>query len=236
MKEQFKFSIGDKVFVSDWGKHYSTKFKYVDSIKTPVFNWNIEFPDFYDNDTSFHISREYTPKLTLKGQPFKDGSKILVSETHDYKNYEYEIIDRIIYNDSIIYLLMSEKRCIVQIGEKGLSTLTIKEQEELKVVSHNNYIKALAKDNLSKWSITDDLSKFPSELIKVLYDTGQKVLFGSSYTKGIVTYQYIDKMFTIKNRDILISTSVDYNGEGCSLEGKETITFSQAKERFNYGN
>lgn len=230
MTKLFKYKIGDKVFVSDWGKLYSTKFNY--DPKTPIFNWNIVFPDNYINQIAYHIKREYTPKLTMKGEPYKDGSQVLVSEYYSYKDYEYEVLDRIIHNDNIIYLLKSKEECIVQIGEKGLTFLSPEEQEKLEKISLSNHIKALAKNNLAKWRITDNLSNFPKELVKTLYDKDQTVLFGGSMSKGIVTYRYIDKMYTVNNVDIIINSSVFYNGEGVDLEGKESMHYKDLHKRF----
>jgi hypothetical protein len=128
--------------------------------------------------------------------------------------------------------LSSERGCWVQIGEGGLSTLTVEEQEKVKHLESEKRLQALAIDNLGKWTIDVKKDEFPKELLKYLYDTNQNTQFGSGMTKAIIKYPYISKEYTVNGNDICLGWEQFYNGEGCDLSDKETISWYQMKERF----
>jgi len=96
----------------------------------------------------------------------------------------------------------------------------------------NKDLEVLVEANLNKWKITDDLRKFPKELLKKLYDKDQRVLFGSDYTKGIVIYYYIDEKYTVNGNHLYVSCSIRYNGKGCDLTDKETIEYKDLFKMF----
>lgn len=70
------------------------------------------------------------------------------------------------------------------------------------------------KHNLGKWNRDDiDKNKVPKEIISVFYDSNDDVLFGSTITKGIVSYHYIESKFSIDNHPIFLYSSITY-GKG----------------------
>lgn len=227
--------LNDKVYVSDWMQIYSTfrKWNNEKQIRETIFPWKTELPEYIkqSNDTVV-----YAPKLTQKGLPFKDGSKIEVSREQTHKSYEYTIREILQHpnNPEVTICLISSNHedidCIkvwTQIDIKALTTLTIEEQESLKHLQKEKHLQALAKNNLGKWKLSDNLKDFPKELLQIFYDENQNVLFGSSMSRGIVTYNIIPKEYTIDNVAIYSSSCVSYNGEGCDLSDKSTITWEK---------
>lgn len=225
-------SIGDKVFVSDWGKQYSTFYKWIKGKRITVWEWKSHIPDY--SDTSFHWKYIYEPNLTLKGTVNKREPKKLASKEAVFKSFEYTIEEVIIKEDSTkIYLLSSSEGCWIQIGEGGLSTLTVEEQEKVKHLEKERYLQALAVQNLNKWDIeTANINTFPKELLKYLYDTNQVTQFGAGTTLAIIKYPYISKEYTVKGNDICLGWEQSYNGVGCDLSDKETISWHQMRQRF----
>lgn len=227
--------LNDKVYVSNWMQIYSTfrKWNNEKQISETVFPWKTELPQYIkqSNDTVV-----YVPKLTQKGLPFKDGSKIEVSREQTHKSYEYTIREMLQHpNDSEITICLISSnhadsdwnKVWVQADIKALTTLTIEEQESLKHLQKEKHLQALAKNNLGKWKFGDNLKDFPKELLQIFYDEDQRVLFGSSMTRGIVTYNIIPKEYTINNVALYLSSSILYNGEGCDLSDKSTITWEK---------
>lgn len=225
------FNKGDSVFVIDWGKQY-TDFGKV------VFEWKAEVPRFSGPDN--HWKYEYEPNLTLKGTPNKREPTKLKSKTPIYKNFKYEVLevryhpnageftqteefrkDNPDYDDryptSPICLIASINeidtgdRCYVEIGEEGLSKLT---PEQFKDASFD----ALVESHKGKYDINDRVNGkvegFPKELIKKVYDVNDRVLFGSSYTKGKVAYEYVDGIYTKDGVPFIICVSILYDGVG----------------------
>lgn len=232
------FDIGDKVYVKDWGKQFTDFYKWENNERKLIWNWKTCIPNYSSTDSHWEIKHE--PILTVKGIPYKDGRTKVVARNPVYKDYEYTILEKTVRKDSChIYLLSSNHtdiealKCFVQIGKDGLTTMTPEEQHEVQRLEKIASLQALALDNLSKWKKTDNLKNFPRELIKVLYDSDQNVLFGRAYTKGIVTYEYIPKEYTVDNKDLFLYSSISYNGKGCSLEDKDVTTFEEAQKRFN---
>lgn len=239
--------LNDKVYVSNWMQIYSTFSRWNDEkqIRETVFPWKTELPQYIkqSNDTVV-----YTPKLTQKGLPFKDGSKIEVSREQTHKSYEYtirEIIQHPENSETTICLISSNHvdndwgKVWVQIDIKALTTLTIEEQESLKHLQKEKHLQALAKNNLGKWKLGDNLKDFPKELLQIFYDEDQRVLFGSSMSKGIVTYNIIPKEYTVDNIALYLSSSISYNGKGCNLSDKSVITWEKlskmcSNQKFNY--
>jgi hypothetical protein len=226
-----EFKIGDEVYVKDWMQRYSDVYKWVNNVRTLVWNWKTKIPDYSAID--FHIQREYKPKLTLKGKPYKNGDTILISEIPVYKNYKYTILEKTInLEGEDLFLIASKEGCYVQINEFGITTLNIEEQKRVEHLESEKRLQALAKDNLNKWTINDDFNKFPKELIKYLYDTNQNTQFGSGMTKAIIKYPYISKEYTINNNDICLGWEQEFNGTGCDLSDKEIINWNQLSKRF----
>lgn len=227
--------VNDKVYVSDWGQIYSTFIKGYNKkqIRETVFPWKTELPRHIrqSNDTIV-----YAPKLTQKGLPFKDGSKIEVSREQTHKSYEYTIREMLQHpNDSEITICLISSnhadsdwdKVWAQADIKALTTLTVEEQESLKHLQKEKHLQALAKNNLGKWKLGDNLKNFPKELLQIFYDENQRVLFGSSISRGIVTYNIIPKEYTVDNVALYFSSSVLYNEEGCDLSDKPTITWEK---------
>ena len=131
------FKLGDRVFVSNWGQNYSDFFTWKDGKRTSIWKWKTEIPDY--TSTGFHVKTKTRPVLTAKGVPYKNGKSEVVSRINTYKNYEYEILE-CVKNDEgeLIYLLSSTHtnvnslKCYVQIGEFGLTKLSVEEQEKIK--------------------------------------------------------------------------------------------------------
>ncbi len=224
--------VGDKVYVKDWGKRYSNIYKWVNNEKVSIWKWKTKIPDH--SDPTFFNLYHHRPKLTAKGVPYKDGSTILVATIPAYKNYEYTILEakQVPMEDKIIFLLASNNGCYIQVGDKGLSTMTIEEQEKVKHLETEERLQALAIDNLGKWSIDSDTKKFPKELLKYLYDTDQRTQFGSGMTKAIIKYPYIANEYTINGNAICLGWEQTYNGKGCDLTEKETISWDEMKIKF----
>lgn len=253
--------IGDIVYVVDWGYHYDKFFNWVDNKKIYFLNWKTDIPDYCGID--HHWDYKYTPKLTVKGEPFKDGSRTLVSKTPIYKNYKYEILEITThpkageytqtqevrdhwkdkggmddkYTTNPIYLLASThtkddwNRCYIQIEESGLSLLTPEQHADKE-------FNALKEAHKGKYSVDDrksgEVKGFPKEFIKSVYDTNDDVLFGSSYTKGKVHYDYMEGYFTKDGVPFIISVGIKYDGKGNSDLPEDAIKmpFNQLPSMF----
>jgi len=244
--------VNDKVYVKNWGNVYSNFYKWVDGERISIFDWKTKIPNY--SDVTFFHERKWTPKLTLKGEPYKNGDTVLVSDIPAYKNYEYTLIEchthpkggeistdfrtkgnpsaKVYYYPKYVWLAKSDNGCYIQITEEGLSTLTTEEQKKVANLESEKRLQALAKDNLGKWCMNDDLKLFPKELIKILYDKDQRTLFGSSMTKAIIKHRYIAKEYTINGNDLYMGWEQNFNGVGCDLIGKETIDWNGLKRRF----
>ena len=231
-----KFKVGDKVFVSNWNKEYSDVYRWTNGIKTIIWKWKTKIPDY--SSTMFHWKYIYESNLTLKGSLNKRKPRKLVSKTPEFKNFEYTI-EEITSNKEgkLIYLLSSEEGCWIQIGEGGLSTLTIKEQEKVKHLQQEKRLQILAVQNLNKWTLeTANKKDFPEELLKYLYDTNQNTQFGAGMTKAIIRYPYVSKEYTVNGNDICLGWEQHFNGKGCDLTNLETVSWNQMKERFTEQN
>lgn len=226
--------IGEKVYVKDWRQIYSNVYRWIDGKRVTIWSWKTVIPEY--SSTTFFWEKIYTPKLTIKGNPFKNGDKELVSKKPIYKNFNYEILEKVVRKDTqdIICLCKSKEGCYIQINEKGLTIFTVEEQKKLSQLETEKHLQALAKDNLGKWSIDDSLKEFPKELLKYLYDSNQNTCFGSDYpnTKAIIKYPYIHKKYTIKGNNLCLGWEQDFNGKGCDLSNKETISWNELPKKF----
>lgn len=237
MNKTYNLEIGDKVYVKNWGQIYSDTHRFVNGIKESFWNWKTKIPEY--SNTDFFWKTETTPKLTLKGVPRKDGSYDIISRTPLYKNFEYEILEKIEREDGeIICLLSSEEGCCVQIGIEGLTIMTPEEQDKVAHLHKEKYLQALSVNNLNKWSINSNLNEFPKELIKVLYDEDQRTCFGSDFpnTRAIITHRYIPKEYTIDNIPLYLGWNQNYNGVGCDLDNKKTVSWNDLKKIFLHSN
>ena len=250
------YKVGDKVFVIDWGKQYSKFHEWINQEKVLCFNWKTEIPQYAGPD--HHWKYEYEPNLTLKGTINKREPTKLKSKTPVYKNYKYEILEitkhpkagEFIYDneeqrekwgyDKIseepIYLIASTheeelwRKCFVQISGEGLSFLTPKQFAD-------EQFNALKEYHKGKWTINmkQKASKdFPKELLGVVYDTNDNVLFGCHYVKGKVQYFYIPGEYTNNGNPFITHVSVAYDGKGNSDIPKDSIVmhFSELKNMF----
>lgn len=76
---------------------------------------------------------------------------------------------------------------------------------------------------------------FPEHLKKRVLDTDDRVLFGSSMTKGLVSYVYIPGAYMEDGVDYIIYSSISYDGKGLSGVNKrkeEIMSFEELKTRF----
>jgi hypothetical protein len=220
MKE---YNIGDKVYIKDWGKHYRS---------TEWFNWKTIIPTYTSIDFNYEFI--YEDNLTLRGTINKREPKKLKEKIPTYKNYEYVIIETILHpkNGKNICLCKFEEKCYIAVDIEALCSLTPEEQIKVKHLEKENYLQALAFDNLNKWTIDSNIKEFPKELLKYLYDRNQTTQFGAIYTEAIIKYPYIAKEYTINGNDICLGWEQLYNGVGCNLTDKETISWSELPKRF----
>lgn len=238
-----KYKAGDKVFVIDWGKHYSSFTKWVDNQKQKIFPWKTELPDYSGID--HHWEYKYKPKLTLKGVPFKNGERELVSKKPVYKDYKYEVLE-VYQNPNYGELTFDAVKFYGAGHEKAkasnndyddtkfiyllASTHTDNDwqkchaqigEEGLSLLTPQQFadkeFNALKTYHKKRWTpeIREIAQKeFPKELIKSVYDKNDRVLFGSATTKGKVHYDYIPGEFMSTGRDFILSVGVDYDGKG----------------------
>ena len=74
---------------------------------------------------------------------------------------------------------------------------------------------ALIEANLGKWNRETLIKKdIPEEIVSRFYDKDDNVLFGSSFVKGLVSYEYLDGKFSTDGKHIFICSSVLYDGKG----------------------
>lgn len=208
------------VYVIDWGKQYSTL--------TRVNNETNEMENIFPIKTilpnycgvEYHWKCVYEPNLTLKGTVNKKEPTKLVEKIPVYKNYKWEILETFKhpsgYTDENLLLLASThtdvdyNKCYIVIGESGVSELTPKQYLD-------KQFNAIIESNLNKWDRkTLNRDRIPEEIISRFYDKDDNVLFGSSMTKGLVSYEYLDSKFSIDGKPIFIRSSVLYDGEGNS--------------------
>lgn len=231
-------TIGDMVYVVDWGKHYSTIDKFFDGKRVNIFPIKTKLPDYCGID--YHWKHVYEPNLTQKGTVNKREPKKLVEKIPVYKNYKWEIIEvfkhpqagEFYYDDEQrkrwndyskyptedIFLLASTHtdkdwmKCYIVISCDGVSKLTPEQYAD-------QQFNALIESNLNKWVDEEarrayDANKIPKEILSVFYDENDRVLFGSSVVRGLVSYHYIDAKFTVENKHIYLGTSILYDGKG----------------------
>jgi hypothetical protein len=250
-----ELKVGDKVFVIDWGKEYSCWFSYKDNEKIPFIKWKTKIPDYTTKD--HHWEFIYEPNLTLNGTVNKKEPKKLVEKIPVYKNYKYEIIEigyhpnagEFFYEEKMrskwgylkysidpIYLIASTHtdkdwmKCYVQISANGLSFLTPEQYMD-------DQFNALKAFHHNKWTIEmrgKAQKEFPVELLKIVYDTNDNVLFGSFYTKGKVMYNYIPAEYMTTQRPFIISVTVSYDGKGNQdiPEDSQLMQFGELKKMF----
>lgn len=82
---------------------------------------------------------------------------------------------------------------------------------------------------------TEEYKDFPSSMLKRVLDRNDNVLFGSRTIKGLVQYQYIPAEYMEEGVDLIVSTSISYDGKGLSgidpLK-EEILSFEELKGRF----
>jgi len=228
--------VGDKVFVVNWNKIYSTMWTWENGEHKSVFNWETKLPDYCDID--FHWKYEYEPNLTLKGTVNKREPKKLKSKTPIYKEYKYEIIEikqHPSYPDTTICLIASThtdqewNRCYVQIGIEGLSYLT---PEQFADKEFN----ALKEFHKGRYSVSGPypFKELPEQFLKKIYDADDNVLFGSHYIKGKVYYAYIDGFFMKDGVPHILQAGIEYDGKGNTdlPEGAILMAYSDLPKMF----
>ncbi len=213
--------VGEKVYVKDWGKIYTGSFS--------IFNWKTKIPDY--STITFHIKTITKPKLTKKGVPYKNGDREFVKRVYEYKSYRYTILEIVQKEDTQVCLIASNEGCYVQIGIDGLIKMNPEDFDKVKHLESELELQTLAFENLGKWTY-ENATKFPKQLVKYLYDRNQNTLFGSNTTTAIIRYPYIHKDYTVLGNNICLGWEQDFNGKGCDLSDKETITWEELPEMF----
>lgn len=228
--------VGDKVFVVNWGKCYSTMYKWEDGERKTLFGWETPIPDYSSID--FHWQTEYEPNLTLKGTVNKREPRKIKNRFPIYKEYKYEIMEMKQHPsqpDKTVCLIAAThpehawSRCFVQIGIDGLSYLT---PEQFADKEYN----ALKEFHKGRYSVEGPypFKELPEEFLKKIYDTDDNVLFGSHYIKGKVYYQYIDGFFMKDGVPYILSSGILYDGVGNSdlPEGTLIMAFEDLPKMF----
>lgn len=105
-------------------------------------------------------------------------------------------------------------KCYIVIEESGVSKLTPEQY-------NNMQFNAMIEFNLGKWDRNQlnsykDIEKVPSEIKSKFYDEDDKVLFGNSMSRGLVTYNYLDGKFSTDGKPIYLGCDVLYDGKGNS--------------------
>lgn len=211
-----KVEIGDKVFVIDWGKMYSSFNQYTEDGIRSIFGWKTKIPD--NSHISCHWKFEYEPNLTLKGTVNKREPRKLKSKTPVYKDYKYEVLEMIPHpnHPEITVCLISSihtdkewMKCYVQVSEDALSFLT---PEQFADEAFN----ALKEFHKGRYAVEGPIpfKELPEQFLKKIYDVNDNVLFGSNYVKGKVSYNYIDGFFTKDGIPFLTGCEILYDGIG----------------------
>jgi hypothetical protein len=79
-----------------------------------------------------------------------------------------------------------------------------------------------------------EIKAFPENLLKKVFDKDDNVLFGSNYTKGKVSYNYIPAEYMTTGRPFIIHTSILYDGKGNKDLPKDSLimTYKELKTMF----
>jgi hypothetical protein len=229
--------VGDKVFVIDWGKHYSkiTKWNQETQTNDNIFSIKTVLPNYCGINHFWDFI--YEPNLTLKGTVNKREPKKLVEKIPVYKHFKCEILeifkhpkageyyyseeDRVRWGegkyseDNLLLLASTHKeqpwmKCYIIISELGVSTLTPEQYA-------NDKFNAFIEGNLGKWD-RNNIKKdsIPKEIISTFYDENDNVLFGSQMAKGLVSYSYLEGKYSVDGKHIYIGNCVVYGGGGNS--------------------
>lgn len=214
-------NVGDKVYVVNWGKHYSQITRRNSETKEieNIFPIQTKLPPYCG--ISHHWKYVYEPNLTLKGTVNKREPKKLVEKIPVYKDYKWEVLEifkhpetgKSGYTEENLLLLASthtdknHMKCYIIIEEGGVSLLT---PEQYKDANFKAFIQA----NLKKYDKTN-FKDAPDEIISVYYDKDDNVLFGSCMVKGLVSYRYLESRFTKDEKPLYIGWEITY---GKSLE------------------
>lgn len=242
--------LKDKVYVVDWGKHYSKLTTYENQEWVNIYPIKTKLPA--DCGIDNHWEFKYEPNLTLKGTVNKREPKKLVEKIPKYKNYKWEVIEIFKHPKAGQYFYTEEERlvkkwpnyqytkenllllasthtdkdwmkCYIVIAESGVSELTPEQYAD-------KQFNAFIQGNLGKWDRATLLKKdIPKEIISVFYDKNDNVLFGSSMIKGLVSYEYLDGKFSKDSRHIYIGCSILYDGHG-----NEKCPNTELIKDFNY--
>lgn len=228
--------VGDKVFVVNWGKCYSTMYKWENGESKSMFGWETELPSYCGID--HHWEYEYEPNLTLKGTVNKREPRKLKSKYPIYKEYKYEIVEMKQHPsqpEKTICLLASTHtdkdwmKCYTQVEISGLSFLTPEQFAD-------DQFNALKEYHKGRYAVEGPhpFSELPKEFIKRIYDVRDDVLFGCHVIKGKIYYEYIDGFFMKDGVPYILSSGILYDGVGNSdlPEGTLIMAFEDLPKMF----
>lgn len=235
--------IHDKVFVVDWSKHYSDLTRWKNGIKKNIFPIKTELPSYcgINHHWEFIYEPNFTLKGTVnKREPKKLVSKNPIYKTYkweiveifkhpktgklhyDLDQYTQEQLDHwkdySKYTENNLFLLASTHtdkdwmKCYIVIEETGVSKLTPEQYADQK-------FNATIEGNYGRWNRKllnsfEDKRQIPKEIKSVFYDKNDRVLFGSTMIKGLVSYEFLEGKFSIDQKPIYLGSSVLYDGKG----------------------
>jgi hypothetical protein len=192
--------------------------------------WGYVAPSTCDIPPGFIIENDVLDWKNSTLNPPTDAKKITFQEWKEMVHLENKLNPKLEWKKRAYVRYLGTKqgqksgedweKCWVIINEKGVSTLTPEQYADAK-------FNALVESNLRKWDRnTMNKKDIPETLISKIYDENDNVLFGSCYTKGKVSFHYLDGKYSTDGKHIFICSSVLYDGEGNSTLPKDAIIMS----------
>ena len=80
----------------------------------------------------------------------------------------------------------------------------------------------------------DYRKNIPEEYKEQFYDSDDRVLMGSNFGIGLITYNYIPAKYSLDNKPIYLGFRINYDGEGLkNCPNKSRVrSFNEVKEFF----
>ena len=226
-------NVNDRVYVVDWNKVYGGS-RSINREDNP-FKWTTKLYDYSTKD--FHTESIYEDNLTQKGTINKREPRKKIGTIHKYLDYVYEIKEIIQHptkEDETVCLIASTHtdkdwmKCYVQINPLGLSFLHPDDyNKEKKEALKRSFLGKFTHQHIRACNKKPD--KFPEDLLEIMYDKNDRVLFGSSMIRGKVKYPYIPGIFMTDGIPYLLGWEISYDGKGNS-DLPATVTFTTFDE------